>query len=150
MSAIATGWSFVRHPLTAIVSSLLPRPGSRRYRNSLIRLGTVVGLLSFWVLVTSFELASPRVLPSPRQLFREFGVLLVEGYADKPLWVHVGASALRTTIGFTLGVIVGIPVGVMMGWSEIISSVLSPVFAALRPIPPIAFIPLFMLFFGIG
>lgn len=142
--SIAVPWRRVR--LT--VSSILSVP--RRRRNSLISFVTVVAILAAWILVTSLGLASPRVLPSPLLLVSEFRVLLIEGYADKPLWVHVGASALRTATGFVLGVAVGIPVGLLMGWSEIASSVLSPVFAALRPIPPIAFIPLFILFFGLG
>jgi ABC-type nitrate/sulfonate/bicarbonate transport system permease component len=140
--------------VSTLAPRLLPlhlrRFGLRRHRYSLISVATVLGLLALWVVVTTLGLASPRVLPSPTQLITELGVLLAEGYAGKPLWVHVGASALRTTSGFLLGLAVGIPIGLLIGTSRIISSVLSPIFAALRPIPAIAFIPLFIIFFGIG
>lgn len=147
--ALAVAWP-ERGPLDGILSSRRCPGPLHRYWHSLLSLGTVVVLLAAWTIVTTFGFANPRVLPSPGELVREFGVLLTEGYADKPLWVHVGASALRTTTGFLLGALVGIPIGLAMGWSRTVSSVLAPVFAALRPIPPIAFIPLFILFFGLG
>jgi NitT/TauT family transport system permease protein len=57
---------------------------------------------------------------------------------------------VRALGGFSLAVLIGIPVGLLIGYSWIISAVLAPIFAFLRPIPAIAFIPLVILYFGIG
>lgn len=125
-------------------------PRLHRYRYSLLSVATVAGLLLVWAAVAGLGLVNSRVLPSPGQLASEFGMLLVDGYAGKPLWRHVGASALRTGTGFLSGLLLGVPIGLLIGRSQVISSVLSPIFAALRPIPAIAFIPLFIIYFGIG
>jgi ABC-type nitrate/sulfonate/bicarbonate transport system permease component len=111
---------------------------------------TVVAILAAWVGVTEFGLVKPTVLPSPPDLAREFTVLAVRGYAEKPLLQHVGASLARTFTGLGLGLAVGIPLGLAMGLNRTLYAVLAPVFAFLRPIPPIAFIPLMILYFGIG
>ncbi len=106
--------------------------------------------LALWWLVTATGLASPFVLPSPRDLAVELGALVRGGYAQKPLSTHVLASLARTFTGLGLGLAVGIPVGLLMGANRTVYAVLAPLFAFMRPIPPIAFIPLMILFFGIG
>lgn len=121
-----------------------------RYRYRLISFGTVAAVLVLWWLVTASGLASPFVLPSPRDLAVELGVLVRGGYAQKPLSTHVFASLARTFTGLGLGLAVGIPVGLLMGANRTVYAVLAPLFAFMRPIPPIAFIPLMILFFGIG
>lgn len=121
-----------------------------RYRYRLISFGTVAAVLVLWWLVTASGLASPFVLPSPRDLAVELGALVRGGYAQKPLSTHVFASLARTFTGLGLGLAVGIPVGLLMGANRTVYAVLAPLFAFMRPIPPIAFIPLMILFFGIG
>src|SRR5262249_599463 len=99
-------------------------PGRLRlgpYPYSPLTPATVLGLLVLWVVVTGLGLVSPRVLPSPARLAAELSVLIAEGYSGKPLWVHIGASALRTSSGFLLGLAIGIPIGLVIGQSRIIS-----------------------------
>ncbi|HEV8474816.1 MAG TPA: ABC transporter permease [Methylomirabilota bacterium] len=123
------------------------RPPSRY---TVISWATVAALVLAWEAVTALGLVTPFVLPSPAALVRELGTLAARGYAQKPLSEHVLASLARTLVGLGAGLAVGIPLGLWMGMSRVVSAVLSPVFAFLRPIPPIAFIPLMILYFGIG
>jgi NitT/TauT family transport system permease protein len=70
--------------------------------------------------------------------------------ADGTLWEHIGASLMRVGIGFGLAVLVAIPLGLWMGWVTPAFRTLNPVFQMLRPISPIAWIPLAILWFGVG
>lgn len=119
-------------------------------RYALISWATVATILAAWLGVTQVGLVKPTVLPAPADLARELTVLAARGYAEKPLLQHVGASLARTLTGLGLGLAVGIPVGLAMGLNRTLYAVLAPVFAFMRPIPPIAFIPLMILYFGIG
>jgi NitT/TauT family transport system permease protein len=111
---------------------------------------TVAAIVVAWWALTALGLGARFVLPSPGDLAREAAVLVERGYAQQPLSTHVLASLKRTLIGLGAGLAVGIPLGLWMGMSRTVFAVLAPVFSFLRPIPPIAFIPLMILYFGIG
>jgi len=81
---------------------------------------------------------------------KSFQTMLVEGYSGKPLWEHILASLLRTLTGLLAGIACGVPIGLLMGYSRFVNAALMPGFGFIRPIPPIAFIPLVILWFGIG
>jgi NitT/TauT family transport system permease protein len=72
--------------------------------------------------------------------------LLVNG----TLWRHIGASLLRVGTGFALAVCVAVPLGLWMGWVRGAYNTLNPLFQMLRPISPIAWIPIAILWFGVG
>lgn len=120
------------------------------HRYTLISWATVATILLVWYGVTALGWVKPFVLPAPADLVQEFGALLAHGYAQKPFAEHLLASLARTFTGLGLGLLVGIPLGLLMGSSRTVFAVLSPIFAFMRPIPPIAFIPLMILYFGIG
>jgi len=111
---------------------------------------TVLVLLVAWTVATALFHVSPLVLPSPRAMGDELQVLLRTGYAGKPLGVHVAASLFRSLTGLLAGIALAVPIGLAMGYSRTVSAALVPVFGFFRPIPPIAFIPLMILWFGIG
>jgi NitT/TauT family transport system permease protein len=111
---------------------------------------SVILLLVIWTGITSSGLIRPGYFPSPLELGREFDLLLREGYKDTSLFGHIGISLFRTAIGFTLGVLLGVPLGLLTGYSRISSAMVSPIMAFIRPIPPIAFIPMAVLYFGLG
>jgi NitT/TauT family transport system permease protein len=69
---------------------------------------------------------------------------------DGTLWEHITASLMRVGIGFGLAMLVGIPLGLWMGWVDAAYRTFNPIFQMLRPISPIAWIPLAILWFGIG
>ncbi len=69
---------------------------------------------------------------------------------DGSLWEHIGASLFRVGVGFGLAMLVGIPLGLWMGWVASAYRTFNPIFQMLRPISPIAWIPLAILWFGVG
>ena len=89
---------------------------------------------------------SSQVFPSPFQVYHSFTELLFDGTLLK----HSVASLYRVTVGFLLGAIFAIPLGIILGRHELISNFLAPLIQFLRPISPLAWIPLAMLWFGIG
>lgn len=119
-------------------------------RHSAISWGTIAAILLLWYAVTAVGLVKPFILPSPGDLLQELWALRAQGYAQKPLSEHVLASVARTFTGLGFGLLVGIPLGLAMGVHPTLFAILSPIFAFMRPIPPIAFIPLMILYFGIG
>jgi NitT/TauT family transport system permease protein len=69
---------------------------------------------------------------------------------DGTLWEHIGASLMRVGAGFGLAVLLAIPLGLWMGWVHGAFVTLNPLFQILRPISPIAWIPIAILWFGVG
>ena len=74
----------------------------------------------------------------------------VELLRDGSLWRHIGASLMRVGVGFGLAVCVAVPLGLWMGWVRGVYGTLNPLFQILRPISPIAWIPIAILWFGVG
>jgi NitT/TauT family transport system permease protein len=110
-----------------------------------------IAVISFaWYVATAKGLVSGFILPSPAILWSEFRILVLKGYAGKSFSEHILASLFRTFTGLGLGIGVGVPIGLLMGSSRVAYAILGPIFSFLRPIPPIAFIPLMILYFGIG
>ncbi len=116
----------------------------------LASVGSVLGGLILWTGVVDSGLISTRFTPTPLEILREFKTLLESGYVGVPISGHIAASLTRTLLGFFAAVIVGIPFGLMVGRVKLLEAAFMPWFAFLRPIPAIAFVPLVILWFGIG
>ncbi|NQW11071.1 MAG: ABC transporter permease [Alphaproteobacteria bacterium] len=112
----------------------------------------VVGPIVFVVLISAWEAASrlglitPLVLPAPSEAAAAFWELLETGR----LWLHLSASLQRLVVGWTLGTLVGVSAGFAIGLFSLARAGLMPVVSALFPIPKIALLPLFIIWFGIG
>jgi len=104
-------------------------------------LGVVVAV--WWAVVVKTESA---IFPTPWQVVAG-AMELVE---DGTLWEHIRASLFRVGVGFGLAVLVGIPLGLWMGWVGAAYRTFNPIFQMLRPISPIAWIPVAILWFGVG
>lgn len=115
-----------------------------------ISISTIFLILVVWVTVTNTGLISETYLPTPQSLVSVAADLIVNGYQRVPLAEHIGMSLFRALAGFFLGVALGIPTGLMTGYNRVADSAMSPVMAFIRPIPPIAFIPMVVLYFGLG
>ncbi len=98
---------------------------------------------TWWIVVVETESA---IFPTPWQVVT--GVL--ELAQDGTLWDHIGASLFRVGTGFLLAMLFAIPLGLWMGWVVGAYTTLNPIFQILRPISPIAWIPLAILWFGVG
>ena len=92
----------------------------------------------------------PLYLPSPEATAERFAKLFTEGYKNNTLAGHLFWSLFRVTIGFLIGAAVGIPLGYAMGLSGWARGWFDPIVEFMRPIPPLALIPLVIIWFGIG
>jgi NitT/TauT family transport system permease protein len=98
---------------------------------------------AWWAAVVATESA---IFPTPWQVVSGTVELLQDG----TLWEHVGASLFRVGTGFFLAVVFAVPLGLWMGWARGAFRTLNPIFQMLRPISPIAWIPIAILWFGVG
>jgi ABC-type nitrate/sulfonate/bicarbonate transport system permease component len=111
---------------------------------------SVVVALGLWTIVSSSGLTREEALPSPAKLFQTLLAMVSEGYGGSPLLKHVGMSVMRAMSGFLAAVILGVPFGILIGRNEVLASIVAPIIGFFRPIPPIAFLTLFVFYFGIG
>lgn len=127
-----------------------PSGGDRQVPDIAYSVGAVVLLLVVWYAASHSSFIKPGYLPTPEELGNTFVDLVKNGYQGKPLAEHIGISLVRTLVGFVLGVLFGVPVGLLAGYSRRAGAMISPIMAFIRPIPPIAFIPMAVLYFGLG
>lgn len=93
---------------------------------------------------------SAEFLPSPLAVWNEFIRLMNNPIGGTSLMEHVGYSLQRVLIAFALAILFGLPLGLLMGWNRICEKIVSPIFEVLRPIPPIAWIPIAILWLGVA
>jgi taurine transport system permease protein len=114
-----------------------------------ISLLTIALLFALWFAVTEAGWVKPLFLPSPRAVWQTFSDYLSGRANDKPLWQHLTASLLRVTLAFVLACLTAIPVGIAMGMSRVVRGIFDPPLEFYRPLPPLAYLPLIIIWFGI-
>jgi len=92
----------------------------------------------------------PIWLPAPETVLARAGEIAATGYQNFTLWEHLGWSLYRVIAGFALGALVGIPLGYAMGLSDWFRGWFDPIVEFMRPVPPLALIPLVIIWAGIG
>jgi taurine transport system permease protein len=92
----------------------------------------------------------PIWLPSPEAVVSRMGEIATGEYRGSSLWRHLGYSLFRVIAGFVFGAIIGIPLGYAMGLSNWFRGWFEPIVEFMRPVPPLALIPLVIIWFGIG
>lgn len=92
----------------------------------------------------------PLYLPSPEEVWTRTVQIASEGFRNFTLLEHLGFSLFRVIFGFLFGAIVGIPLGYAMGLSNWFRGWFDPIVEFMRPVPPLALIPLVIIWFGIG
>lgn len=98
----------------------------------------------------SFASLNPRLMPGPIEVIHRFIKTFTKPVANTVLTGHIWASLRRVLIGLIFAWIVGTSLGVLVGWNKNAKALLGSVLELLRPIPPIAWIPLVIMWFGIG
>lgn len=93
---------------------------------------------------------NPNKLPPVQDIAQALWGLVIHGYEGVPLWEEILTSLARALTGFLFAVLMGVPFGLLIGESEVLAAIFTPFLGFLRPIPPIALIPLFIFYFGIG
>nr|WP_229442619.1 ABC transporter permease [Massilia psychrophila] len=134
---------------------------SRRWREIGVGLVVPAAIIALWQVVAAMGWVNPQVLPSPLAVVAKWIAYLlplqpyVEG--SKLAWYFSGeliidslSSMYRVVVGFAIGAGLALPIGLAMGASNRVYAWLNPLFQLLRPVPPIAYIPLSILWFGLG
>lgn len=124
-----------------------PLPRRRALRWRLVALGAFFALWSLaGAIVEWLRPFNPLFLPAPWVVLGALLELAQKGQ----LWVHVGATLERVAVGFTTGAVLAVALGLLAGQVRAVRNVLEPVVELLRPIPPLAMLPLFIVWVGIG
>ena len=125
---------------------------SNSIRYKLLGILGIVLFLLLWQLVTGvLHLVDTKSLPTPLSVVEMFKIKLTQKAPDgSTLGVHLLYSLQVVLTGFLAGVIIGVPLGIATAWYTTLDYTISPLFNFLRTIPPLAFIPLMIILFGIG
>lgn len=129
------------------------RAKTRRWRKALPALagvGVTVFVIALWHVASTSGWVSPVFLPPPASILSAFIRLFQTGYVDSTLLQHIGASLGRVFSALFFSVLVGVPAGLLIATSPIGRGVLDPIVEFLRPLPPLAYLPLVIIWFGIG
>jgi len=126
--------------------------GSRlpRGRALALRLGAIAAFLALWSLLSGavvvLKLFNPIFLPGPWLVLGSVLDMAVRG----PLWIHLAATLERVAMGFGAGAALGVALGLAAGHLTPVRNVVEPLVEVLRPIPPLALLPMFIVWVGIG
>ena len=117
--------------------------------NRLLTAGTVIVILAFWAVATNLSWVDTRLIPTPQAVGIAFLTICRNGYKNYSLLAHLSASLQRLMVAFVLSVVTAIPLGLASGYSGKFRAVLEPVIEFYRPLPPLAYYTLLVLWLGI-
>jgi taurine transport system permease protein len=112
--------------------------------------GSAFVVLAAWFAVMHFGVISTARFPAPHEVWAAFRQVAVDGYADARLHQHIFQSCRLVVMGFSIAIAIGVPLGLCMGWNRSVEAFVNPIFLLLRPIPPLAWIPLAIVWAGLG
>ncbi len=146
----------IRAALSNMFAEGAARPGDAygapgQGRSVAISITTTIALLVLWyAITTTLGLIKPLFLPSPNAIVNRFLQIANEAFGGGTLWEHTWASFLRVFSAFALSCATAIPIGILMGVNRFVRGVFDPPIEFYRPIPPLAYLPLMVIWFGIG
>jgi len=134
-----------RQPPRRLIKVLFSAFGNRYFLYTL----SVVMFLTLWDLAAVQKILG-NFLPRPIEVLSQLMSLNTEPLASKTLFEHLWASIHRVLIGWAIGVSIAVPLGIFMGLNPYVRAIVKPVFDLLKPMPPISWISLSILWFGLG
>lgn len=141
----------IKHPM---IPPGPPRIKLRRERagmNSYWLTAAVIAIaVASWQAVSLAGVFPAFALPSPVAVWQSFVDILRNGYGGQSLIADIMISCFRIVIGFVGAVAIGVPVGLLMSRNKIVFDIIDPLLQFVRPVPPLAYIPLLVVWFGIG
>ena len=115
-----------------------------------ISLITALVLFGLWLLITEMGWVKPLFLPSPLAVWDKFVVATTDGVSNSTLVQHTLASLGRVLGAFFLALATAVPVGILMGVNRTVRGLFDPIIEFYRPLPPLAYLPLIIIWLGIG
>ncbi len=122
---------------------------ANRYEKTICAVIAIAVFLVIWQLVVSFTEVG-QILVGPAETISALFVAIIDPIGKNTIQSHILWSLSRVLMGFAIGSSSGVVLGILMGWFKPIALIFRPIFELLRPIPPIAWIPLSILWFGLG
>ena len=116
----------------------------------IVSIGSVLSLLVLWFVVTTLKIIPELFLPSPAAVWQKFIEVSQQGFMKATLWQHLAESIGRVFSALIAAIVIGVPLGLWMGLNKWVRAVFDPLVELLRPIPPLAYLPLLVIWFGIG
>jgi taurine transport system permease protein len=140
--------------LTRLFASRAATPGQvygapGQGRSTTISVVTTIVLIALWFLITNMGWIKPLFLPSPQAVWGKFVLAVTEGVANSTLLEHTEWSLMRVFGAFALSCVTAIPIGILMGTNRIMRGIFDPPIEFYRPLPPLAYLPLMIIWFGI-
>ena len=111
---------------------------------------TIVVLLSLWGLVSGMRLVAPLFLPTPSEVVTQFVAVFQDGYANATLAQHLSASLIRISLAAAIALALAVPIGLAMGLNRWAKGVFDPPIEFYWPLPPLSYLPLMIIWLGIG
>ncbi|PHP27061.1 ABC transporter permease subunit [Limimaricola cinnabarinus] len=115
-----------------------------------LSVASILFLLFVWWAVTALGLVKPLFVPSPQAIVAKFVDVWQNGFTNTSFLEHAAVSTARVFGAFLLACAIGIPLGLAMGMSPVMRGLFDPPIEFYRPIPPLAYLPLMIIWFGIG
>jgi taurine transport system permease protein len=140
--------------LTRLFASRAAAPGQvygapGQGRSTTISVVTTIVLIALWFLITNMGWIKPLFLPTPQAVWDKFVLAVTEGVANSTLLEHTEWSLMRVFGAFALSCVTAIPIGILMGTNRIMRGIFDPPIEFYRPLPPLAYLPLMIIWFGI-
>lgn len=111
---------------------------------------TVCTLFALWWAVTALSLIPPLFLPAPYDVLIKLRSVATEGFVDATLWQHAATSIARVMCALLLSIATAVPLGILIGLNRRVCAIVDPLIEFYRPIPPLAYLPLIVIWCGIG
>ena len=111
--------------------------------------GTAVSILLLWLIVSEFGMIDQNLVPTPQAVFAAFIEIMENGYKNFTLLEHLGESMKRLVIAFVLSCVTAVPLGIASGYNSRIRAIIEPIIEFYRPLPPLAYYTLLVLWMGI-
>lgn len=146
--AVIRTWNELRRAAPAKPGEQYGAPGNGS--SLTLSLATICVVFCTWYIATNGGWVKPLFLPSPQAVWAQLIDVFQEGFADATLLKHIGWSALRVFGAFVLAVLTAIPVGILMGVNRVARGIFDPLVEFYRPLPPLAYLPLVVIWMGIG
>ncbi len=115
----------------------------------ILTVSTIAFLLLLWFIVTELHLFSDVLVPSPYKVIKSFIEIARDGYKENSLLTHLGDSMLRLLGSFFLVIVTAVPLGLISGYNSRVAAVIEPIIEFYRPLPPLAYYTLLVLWLGI-
>ncbi len=111
---------------------------------------SVLSFLIVWIALTEFGIIPQVILPSPLIVLKKTIDIFIKGYADKTLIEHLGISLFRVFASLFIATLLAIPIGIFVALNDYVKGLVDPFIEFYRPLPPLAYLPLIIIWFGIG